>query len=165
MDKNKYITRCHGRLDLFGVRVAVQFQSQLETRCRSESQRQTEGLGSQDSDGQPSRMRRKWCYNTEELGVNMWQSVQSPTHLSHITNINPFATLSRIKCEKYIFIKKCVRSSLLLIMFPHVHVYVCGYTTHCFKCIFVSVVLYLYFIRFFYIEPTINGGGTNHQNN
>ena len=30
----------------------------------------------------------------------------SPAHLSHTTNI----TLSRIKCEKYIFIKKCVRS-------------------------------------------------------
>ena len=37
---------------------------------------------------------------------------------------NPFATLSRIKCERYIFIKKCVRSSLLLIMFPHIYVYV-----------------------------------------
>ena len=30
----------------------------------------------------------------------------SPAHLSHTTNI----TLSRIKCERYIFIKKCVRS-------------------------------------------------------
>ena len=27
---------------------------------------------------------------SEELGVNMLQSVPSPTHLSHITNINPF---------------------------------------------------------------------------
>ena len=73
---------------------------------------------------QPSSMRKKCCYNTEELGVNMWQSVLSPTHFSHITNVNPFATLSRIKFERYIFIKKCVRSSLLLIMFPHVYVYV-----------------------------------------
>ena len=71
---------------------------------------------------QPSRMRKKCCYNTEELGVNMWQSVPSPTHLSHITNINPFATLSRIKCERYIFLKKCVRSSLLL---TYVSVYSC----------------------------------------
>ena len=63
---------------------------------------------------QPSRMRKKCCYNTEELGVNMWQSVPSPTHLSYIININPFATLSRIKCERYIFLNKCVRSSLLL---------------------------------------------------
>ena len=66
----------------------------------------------------------------EELGVNMLQSVPSPTHLSHITNITPFATLSRIKCEGYIFLKKCVRSSLLLTMFPCIVVYVlCGYTT------------------------------------
>ena len=36
----------------------------------------------------------------------MLQSVPSPTHLSHITNINPFATLSIIKCERYIFLKE-----------------------------------------------------------
>ena len=41
---------------------------------------------------------------------------------------DPFVTLSqpfRIKCERYIFLKKCVRSSLLLILFPHVYVYSC----------------------------------------
>ena len=63
---------------------------------------------------------------TEKLGVNILQSVQSPTHLSHITFSQPF----RIKCERYIFLKKCVRSSLLLILFPHVYVYSC-------KCIMV----------------------------
>ena len=52
---------------------------------------------------QLSRMRKKCGYNTEELGVNMWQSDQFRTHLTHITNINFFATLSRIKCERYIF--------------------------------------------------------------
>ena len=31
----------------------------------------------------------------------------------------------RNKCERYIFLKKCVRSSLLLILFPHVYVYSC----------------------------------------
>ena len=50
----------------------------------------------------------------------MFQSVLSPTHLSHKTLSQPF----RIKWERYIFLKKCVRSSLLLIMFPHVYVYV-----------------------------------------
>ena len=40
---------------------------------------------------------------SEELGVNMLQSVPSPTHLSH-------TTLSRIKRERYIFLKNCVRS-------------------------------------------------------
>ena len=43
---------------------------------------------------------------------------------SPLTN-NPFLTVSqpfRIKCERYIFLKKCVRSSLLLILLPHVYV-------------------------------------------
>ena len=47
-------------------------------------------------------------------------SVQSPTHLSHITLSQPF----RIKCERYIFLKKRVRSSLLLILLLHAYVYV-----------------------------------------
>ena len=42
-------------------------------------------------------------------GVNMLQFVQSPTHLSHITLLQPFW----ITCERYIFLKNCVRSSLL----------------------------------------------------
>ena len=50
----------------------------------------------------------------------MLQSVQSPTHLSHTTLSQPI----QIKCERYIFLKKCVRSSLLLILFPHIYVYV-----------------------------------------
>ena len=66
---------------------------------------------------QPSRMSKKCCYNHR---VNTLLSVQSPTHLSHSTLSQPF----RIKCERYIFLKKCVRSSLLLIMFPHAYVYV-----------------------------------------
>ena len=37
---------------------------------------------------------------------------------------NTFATLSRIKCERYIFLKKCVHLSLLLIMFPHIYLYI-----------------------------------------
>ena len=65
---------------------------------------------------QPSRMRKKCCLL---LGVNMLQSVPSPTHFSHTTLLQPF----RIKCEKYIFLKKCVRSSLLLILFPLVYIY------------------------------------------
>ena len=51
---------------------------------------------------------------------------------------NPFVTLSqpfRIKDERYIFLKKGVHSSFLLIWFPHVYVYGCiwlyhGYATH-----------------------------------
>ena len=73
---------------------------------------------------QPSRMRKKCCYGQRNFGSICGSLSPSPTHLSHITNINPFTTLSRIKCERYIFIKKCVRSSLLSIMFPHIYIYV-----------------------------------------
>ena len=44
---------------------------------------------------------------------------------THITNINPFATLSRIKCERYIFIKKRVRSFIEPRHF--VSAYICMY--------------------------------------
>ena len=59
---------------------------------------------------------------TKELGVNMLQFVQSPTHLSHITLSQPF----RIKCERYIFSKElCPFVIIVLAMFPHVYVYSC----------------------------------------
>ena len=44
----------------------------------------------------------------------MLQSVPSPAHLSHITNMNPFVTLSRIRCERYIFLKNYVRSFIIV---------------------------------------------------
>ena len=54
----------------------------------------------------------------------------SPAYPSHTRNI----TLSRIKCEIYFYKKVCSfvhwSSSLLLTMFLHIFVYVCGYTTH-----------------------------------
>ena len=74
-------------------------------RCRSESQHQTEGFGPQDPGWAAQQNEEEVPLWSEELGVNMWPSIPSPTHLSHITNINPFATLSRIKCERYIFLK------------------------------------------------------------
>ena len=43
---------------------------------------------------------------SEKLGSKYSSLSLSPTHLSHTRNI----TLSRIKCERYIFIKKCIRS-------------------------------------------------------
>ena len=56
-------------------------------------------------------------------------SICLSTPLSHTTETS---TISRIKCERYIFINKCVCSFIevrkwCLIMFPLV--YVCGYTT------------------------------------
>ena len=57
----------------------------------------------------------------------------SLAHLSHTTNI----TLSRIKCERYIFIKKCIRS-LMKSSLPVNDVSAC-------KCIFVYVHVQLYY--------------------
>ena len=64
-----------------------------------------------------AKMRKKCCYGQKNWGQNSCLS-PFPTNLSHTSNI----TLSRIKCEKYIFIKKCVCSFievriLCLIMF------------------------------------------------
>ena len=134
---NNYIIRCHRRFGLVGVRgrqscshssSSIRSWGQ-DTVVRASARQRAWALWTPVE--RPSRMSKKCYYNTEEIGINMWQSVPSPTHLSHITNINPFATLSRIKCERYIFLKKCVRSSLLLTMFPCIVVYVlCGYTTY-----------------------------------
>ena len=96
--------------------------SQLETRCRSESQRQTEGFKPSVIYGwaTPAKMRRKCCYGQMNLG--QYSSLSpSPTHLSPTRNI----TLSRIKCERYIFIKKCIRSLLKSSLRWLCSVYIC----------------------------------------
>ena len=82
--------------------------SHLETRCRSKSQRQKEGFRPSvtHSWATPAKMRKKCCFGHKK-NLGQYSSLSlSPTHLSHITNI----TLSRIKCERYIFIKNCIRS-------------------------------------------------------
>ena len=91
--------------------------SQLGTRCQRESQRHTEGSSSL------ATMRKKCCYGQKNLGSICSSLSPSPTHLSRITNINPF---SRIKCEKYVFIKKCVRSFIeVVIIVDYVSAYIC----------------------------------------
>ena len=100
--------------------------SQLETRCRSESQWQTEGFRPSVTHGwaTPAKMRKKCCYGREKY-LGQYSSLSlSPAHLTHTTNI----TLSRIKYERYIFIKKCIRSFIhwsSYIMFDYVSAYIC----------------------------------------
>ena len=114
---NNYITRCHRRLGLVGVSCS------WSSSCSS---RQWE----------PAPDRRlgpsgPWLSSPAEWGRGAaivrgtWGPYVAVCSVSNspLTH-NPFATLSRIKCERYIFLKKCVRSSLLLIIFPHVYVYV-----------------------------------------
>ena len=87
---------------LVGVRVAVR---------GSDNQLETEGFDPQDPGWAAQQNEKEVLLWPGELGVSMLQSVPSPTHLSHTTLSQPF-------------LKKCVRSSLLLITFPHVYVYV-----------------------------------------
>ena len=54
----------------------------------------------------PAKTRKKCCYVKRNFGSVCSSLSLSPPHLSHITNSNPFATLSRIKCERYIFYKE-----------------------------------------------------------
>ena len=77
--------------------------------------------GSENHIEKPSRMRKKCCYNTEELGVNMLQSVPSPTHLSNTTFSQPFATLSNKVWEVYFSKEVCS----FVIIVDYVSVYSC----------------------------------------
>ena len=79
--------------------------SQLETRCRSESHRQTEGFGPSVTHGwaTPVKMRKKCCYGRDR-NLGRYSSLSlSPTHNKH----HPFENKV---WEIYFFIKKCVRS-------------------------------------------------------
>ena len=108
---NNYITRRRLGGSQFEFSSSCSW-SQLGTRCQRENQLADWGLAAPTDPrlSSPARMRKKCCYGQRNFGSICCSLSPSPTHLSHITNFNPFATLSRIKCEKYIFIKKCVRS-------------------------------------------------------
>ena len=85
-----------------------EFLFELEMGCqRSENHsKQMAWAFSDPRLSSPARMRKKCCYGQKNLGSICSSLSPSPIHLSHRRNI----TLSRIKCERYIFIKKCVRS-------------------------------------------------------
>ena len=73
----------------------------------------------------PAKMRKKYC----------WDNIAVCPRPQLISHTQPTSTLSRIKCERYIFIKKCLRSFievriLSIGYIPHIFVYVCGYITH-----------------------------------
>ena len=89
---NNYITRCHRWLESVS---SSRYWSHLGTRCRIESQQQTEGLDPQwPTVEQPSQDEKEVLLWSEELWVNMWQSVpvfNSPlTHYQHQPFRNPF---------------------------------------------------------------------------
>ena len=108
--------------------------SQLETRCRSESQQQTEGFGPSVTHGwaTPAKMRKKCCYGCKK---NLGQYSSVPVSNSSLI-YNKHHPFKNKVWEIYIFIKKCVHSSLKSSL-PVNDVSAC-------KCIFVYVYVQLY---------------------
>ena len=120
--------------------------SQLGTRCQRESQRQTEGFGPSVTHGwaaQPRWGRSAAMVTRRTLGQNNSLS-PSPTHLTHTRNstshTQPTSTLSRIKKEIYIFIKKCVR------LFIEVRYY-------CWLCFHIYLYMYVSIQQLFITKP------------
>ena len=99
--------------------------SQLETKCWSESQWQTEGFGPSVTHGwaTPAKMRKKCCYGREK-NLGQYSSLSlSPAHLLHTINI----TLSKIKYERLYFYKEVysfVHWSSFII-FNYISAYIC----------------------------------------
>ena len=100
--------------------------SQLGTRCLRENQRQTEGFG-------PS-VTHSWaaqpeCKRSAAMVRRTWaQYVAVCPCLQLTSHTQPISTLSRIKCDRYIFIKKCVRSFIeVFIIVDYVSAYICIY--------------------------------------
>ena len=117
---NNYIIRCHEQFELVGVSL-LGFELHFEAVRTSSQQRAwvltTPGWAAKQNEKRSAAVVR----GTEDQYVAVFSFCNSP--LTH----NPFTTLFqpfRIKCERYIFLKKCVRSSLLSIMFLHIYVYV-----------------------------------------
>ena len=99
---NNYITGCYRRLELVGV-CWLEFESQFEAVRTSSRQRV---CGPQLSS--PAEWERSAAIVRGTWGQYVAVCSVSNSPLTH----NLFATLSRIKCERYIFLKNCVRSSL-----------------------------------------------------
>ena len=85
---------------------------------------------------QPSQDEGEVLLWSEELGVN----IVVCTRLQLISHTQPTSTLSRIKCERDIFIKKCVRSFIevrhycwlcfrlyLYYIYIYIYIYICIY--------------------------------------
>ena len=98
----------------------LEFELQFEAVRTSSRQR---ACGSQWPPVEhPSRMRKKCCYSQRNLGSICCSPfcLQLTSHTQPFSN--PFATLLRIKCGRYIFLKNCVRSFIIV---DYVSAYIC----------------------------------------
>ena len=83
---NNYITGCHRRLELVGV----SYNWSLSCSSRQWEPAPDRGLAALSDPRLSSPAEWERSAAIEELGVNMLQSVPSPTHLSHTTLSQPF---------------------------------------------------------------------------
>ena len=101
---DNYITRCHRWLESVS---SSSSWSQFGTRCRIESQQQMEGFGPSVTHSWAVQLE---CERSAAMVRSLGQYVAVCPRLQLTSHTQPTSTLSRIKCERYIFIKKCVCS-------------------------------------------------------
>ena len=126
-ESNKNITMCHRRLGAVSSSFSWSWSwSQLRDKMPAWEPAADKGLWALSDPrlSSPARMRKKCCYGQKNLGSICSSLSPSPTHLSHTTNINPFENKER---ERYIFIKKCVRSFIEVdyVIVYYVSAYIC----------------------------------------
>ena len=90
----------------------------------SENQLQTEGWALRTPSWAAQQNEREVQLKTEELGVNMLLSVQSPTHLSHITLSQPFCNPFENKVWEVYFSKE-VRSFVIIVDYVSACICIC----------------------------------------
>ena len=117
---DNYITRWHRRLGSVAVPVGNRMPAEWEPAS-------DRGLGPSVTHGwvaQPE-CKRSAAMVRRTLG----QYVAVCPRLQLTSHTQPTSTISRIKCEKYIFIKKCVRlfMEVVVIMFNYVRIYLYMY--------------------------------------
>ena len=79
----------------------------------------------------PAKMRKKCCYGQKNLG----QYVAVCPRLILTSHTQPTSILSRIKCERYIFIKKRVRSFIevvIIVDYVSAYIFICMWLYHIF---------------------------------
>ncbi len=96
---DNYITRCHKRLESFAVSVGDRMLAEWEPAP-------DRGLGPSVTHGWAAQ---PVCERSAAMVRRTWgQYATVCPRLQLTSHTKPTSTLSRIKCERYIFIKKCV---------------------------------------------------------
>ena len=99
----------------------------------------------------PDRMRKKRCYGQKNFGSICSSLSLSPTHLTN----NQHQPFSRIKCERYIFIKKCNRSFIQVF---NIVDYVSAYIWIMYVYMYTRRIQHTYFSKE-YVNPNSLLGG------